>query len=264
MSEREGKKGLVRRVRFVVSERTWSRLKRLPVLAIWIVGGGILAGVIFVVSFQVAMRVEMRSSEVQVPDLEGMLVETASSEAESLGLILDVVEKRNDPAIASGRILQQSPLAGGAVRRGRKIKLVVSLGDRVLEVPDLVGHASRAVAIELRQLGFTPGYEVRIPSAKAPAGEILGQVPPAGAPAVPNTRVHRLVSDGAVPAAWVMPDLSGLDRRSAEAWARRNGFRVTSRSVSMSGRSSGAVLGQSPLAGYRVRTNDIVELTVAR
>jgi beta-lactam-binding protein with PASTA domain len=264
MTDSDSKKGFAGRIRLVVSERSWSRAKRLPILGLWIFGGTALAGVIFVVSFQVAMRVEMRSSEVRIPDLQGFTLEQATSDTEALGLILDVVEKRNDPAIPSGSILQQSPLAGDAVRRGRKIKIVVSLGDRVLEVPDLVGHASRAVAIELRQIGFTPGYEVRIPSAHAAAGVVLSQVPPAGAPAVPNTRVHRLVSNGSVPAAWVMPDLSGLDRRSAESWAQRNGFRVTSRSVSINGRSSGAVLGQSPLAGHRVRTNDIVELTVAR
>jgi serine/threonine-protein kinase len=252
------------RVRLVVSERTFERAALLPRILLWVVGGGALAGAIFVASFYFAMRVEMSSTEVRVPDLAGKTVEEASAQVEPLGLVLQVAEHRNDPAVPSGHILEQSPLAGGSVRRGRKVKLIVSLGDKVLEVPNLVGQASRAVAIELRQLGFTPGYEVRIPSTEAPVGTVLAQVPPSGTPAVPNARVHRLVSDGPERALWVMPDLSGLSRTQAEGWARRNGFRVTSRSVTIGRRPSGSVIGQLPLAGHPVRTNDIVELTVAR
>lgn len=252
------------RVRLVVSEKTISRVALLPKIALWVFGGGALAGVLFVGSFYFAMRVEMSSTEVRVPDLAGMTMEDASAKVETLGLVLQVAEQRNDPAVPSGRILEQSPIAGGSVRRGRKVKLIVSLGDKVLEVPNLVGQASRAVAIELRQLGFTPGYEVRIPAPAAPVGTVLAQVPPSGTPAVPNTRVHRLVSDGPERTLWVMPDLGRLTRNEAEAWARRNGFRVTARSVTIGRRPSGSVLGQLPLAGHPIRTNDIVELTVAR
>jgi len=163
-----------------------------------------------------------------------------------------------------GRVLAQVPPAGASVRRGRKIKLVLSLGGRVLRVPDLVGHAARAVAIELRRDGFTPGFEVRIPASDVPVGRVLAQVPPADTPAVPNTRVHRLVSAGPARTAWVMPDLIGLSRRRAEQWAGQAGFRTSVRRIERSGFSVGAVVGQFPLAGYPIRSNEVVELTVVK
>ena len=104
------------------------------------------------------------------------------------------------------------------------------------------------------------GEEVRATA----SGAVLAQVPPAKTPAVPNTRVHRLVSDGPPVATWVMPDLTGLSRGAAESWISASDFRRGAvRRVRMSGRRSGSVVGQLPLAGYPIRSRDVVELTVA-
>lgn len=239
--------------------------KRLAILVAWLVGGGGLVMFVFGLSFYLAMRVEMRSTEVHVPDLTGLTLQAASESVEPLELVLDVVEQRHDPAVSSGRVLQQVPPANASVRRGRKIKLILSLGGRVLEVPDLIGQAARTVAIELRQKGFIPGDESRVHAFGAPSGRVIAQVPPPGSPTVPNARVHRLVSNGDPTAAWVMPDLGGLGRPAAERWLSRAGFRRGAvRQVRMSGRAPGTVVGQLPLAGYPVRPNDVVELTVAR
>ena len=132
-------------------------------------------------------------------------------------------------------------------------------------VPNLVGQAARAVEIELKQGGFVPGDEARIASAAVPTGAVISQVPGPDTPAVPASRVHRLVSTGAEIPVWVMPDLIGLDRAGAEAWLSKNGFRRGAvRRISMSGRRSGRVVGQLPLPGYPVRSNDVVDLTIAQ
>ena len=75
-------------------------------------------------------------------------------------MVVEVADQRNDPAVPSGRVLAQQPRAGFEVRRGRRLKVVLSLGGRVLEVPDLVGQPSRTVEITLRREGFFPGNEV--------------------------------------------------------------------------------------------------------
>lgn len=233
--------------------------------AAWLVGGAGLVLLVFGFTFYLAMRVEMRSTEVQVPDLSGLDLDGAHQAVEALDLVLQVDDQRHDPAVESGRVLQQMPPPGASVRRGRKIKLIVSLGGKVLEVPDLIGHAARAVEIELRREGFIPGEEARIHHPDVPAGVVIGQVPPAATPAVPNTRVHRLVSDGQPVVNWVMPDLTGVTRARAERWLSTTGLRRgTVRRVRMSGRPAGSVVGQLPLPGYPVHSNDVVELTVAQ
>lgn len=243
----------------------WQRIRRPAIIALWFLGGGGLVLAMFCFSFYLAMRVEMRSTEVEVPDLSGLDMESAEKLAEPLELVLQQVDQRHDPAVPSGQILQQMPPPGSSVRRGRKIKLVLSLGGEVLNVPDIVGDADRAVEIRLRQEGFMPGDEARVYTLADEPGRVIAQVPPAGTPAVPKTRIHRLVSDGAAVPIWVMPDLSGLTRRQAEEWIAKAGFRQGAvRQVRIGGHREGTVVGQLPLAGYPVRSNDVVELSVAR
>jgi serine/threonine-protein kinase len=237
---------------------------RLLEAAAWIFVGGAVLAVVFVGTFYVGMRMEMRSTEVAVPDLVGLALDEARERAAPHALALEVVDERNDPSVPSGAILEQMPAAGVVVRQGRKVKLVMSLGDRVLRVPGVVGEGARAVTMELRQDGFLAGDEARAPSWIVPSGRIAAQVPPPDAPAVPGTRIHRLVSLGPTPAVWVMPELIGLDRASAEGWIEASGFRMGSvRRVPSGRRAAGTVVGQLPLPGYPVRSKDVIELTVA-
>jgi serine/threonine-protein kinase len=253
-------------IRIVLSKPRWNwRLQDVALAALWLIGGAGLLALVFGVSFYLAMRSEMRSTVVNVPDLSQMTLEEASVAVEPYELVLEVVDQRHDPTVASGRVLQQIPRADSSVRRGRKLKLVLSLGGRVLEVPDLIGEAARAVEIELRQEGFIPGDEARVASYASTPGSVIAQVPPAGTPSVPSARVHRLVSNGPPEATWVMPDLSGLSRAQAERWISASGFRRGAlRRVRMNDRPAGTVVGQLPLAGYPIHTNDVVEITVAQ
>jgi serine/threonine-protein kinase len=248
----------------VERSRIGRRLKRAAILGSWIAGGGALVVAVFVFAFYTAMRVEMRSTEVVVPELYGMTIEDATATAGPLDLVLQVVDQRNDPRVPSGHVLEQMPRPGDPVRRGRKVKLVLSSGGRVLEVPDLVGQAARAVPIELRRDGFVPGDEARVPSPSVPEGRVMAQVPEAGATAVPSSRVHRLVSAGPSPPTWVMPDLTGLDRREVERWIEAHGFRRGAvRRLASARRPAGTVVAQLPLAGYPVRGRDVIELAIA-
>jgi len=249
------------------AQRTWlagSRARRLAGLALWLGAAAGLAGVAFGAAFYFAMRLEMRSTEVGVPELRGLEVEEARRRVEPLGLVLHVADQRHDPSVHSGSIIEQWPAAGASVRRGRKVRLIVSLGGRVLRVPELVGHPAREVEIELRREGFASGDQVRVPSRDAPAGAVLAQVPAPGTTAVPLSRVHCLVSDGPPAPRWVMPDLAGLSRAQAEQWIDLGGFRRgTVRRVAAARRPPGTVVAQTPLAGYPVRLKDIVDLAIA-
>ena len=248
-----------------MSERHSSAWSRFTGRVLWTVGTGAVAVAAFGACFFVAMRVAMRSSEVSVPDIGGMTEDDAARATRPLGLVVEVADRRHDPAVASGRILDQRPSVGAAVRRGRRIKVVLSLGGEILRVPALVGQGVRTAEIELRRGGFAPGVAARVWSGEAPAGIVVAQVPPAESPAVHGTRVHRLVSDGPLAARWVMPDLTGRDRRTAERWIDTCGFRRGPvRVVASDEGPQGTVVGQLPLAGYPIASKGVVELAVAQ
>jgi serine/threonine-protein kinase len=241
------------------------RLRHAARVAAWILGTGALFVAVFTFSFYLAMKMEMRSTQAVVPDVTGMTREEAEQATAPQGLVVEVADQRHDPAVPSGRVIAQHPLAGFEVRRGRRLKVVLSLGGKVLEVPDLVGQSSRTVEITLRRKGFLPGDEVQVFDDHAARGTVIAQVPPPGTPSIPGERVHRLVSLGSPETTWVMPDLQNRPAREAQRFLERSGFRVGRvREVLHSGRTSGTIVGQLPLAGYPVRSGDVIHLSVAR
>lgn len=216
-------------------------------------------------AFYLALHVERRATQIVVPDLTGLEKADAERLASARELALEVADERHDPAVARGRVVQQEPRPGSAVRRGRKVKIVLSLGGRVLEIPEIVGVPDRQVRVRLTQDGLSVGDEAHAYSRRTDAGGVLAQVPPPGSPAVPGARVHRLVSDGPRQARWVMPSLEGRSLSTAEAWIELCGFRRGPvRRLADTGRPPGTVIGQLPRAGYPIRASDVVELTVAR
>jgi serine/threonine-protein kinase len=240
-------------------------LRRAGVVAAWIVAVGCFAVLVAVASFFAVLKIETRSTQVTVPNLCGEGREDAVRRAAESDLVVEVVQERHDAQVLSGRILQQDPPAGASVRRGRKIRVVLSLGGEVLKVPDLVGKADRQMAIELQRDGFVTGDEAVVPSRHAPAGTVLAQVPPPESLALPGMRVHRLVSSGPPPVLWVMPDLKGRSIAKVEAWISTSGLRKgTVRRVEARDRPPGTVVGQFPAEGYPVSARDAVDLTVAR
>ena len=127
------------------------------------------------------------------------------------------------------------------------------------------GEASREVEFRIRQQGLASGNEARAFVRASAAGTVVGQVPAPGTIAGADTRVHRLVSEGAVPVRWVMPDLTGLPLSRAESWIEMSGFRRgTVRRSSSDGRPSGVVVGQLPLSGHPIAAKGLIELTVAQ
>jgi len=240
-------------------------LKNVGAKVAWIAGAGFLFVVVFTISFYLAVKMEMRSTEAVVPDLVGMTREDAERAAGPVGLRIEVADQRHDPTLSSGRVLAQEPPGGSDVRRGRRVKVVLSLGGKVFEVPDLVGRQSRTVDIALRREGFLPGDEVEVFDAVAPRGTVIAQVPPPGSPSVTGERVHRLVSLGPPDVVWVMPDLTDHPQGYVKRWLEKSGFRLGPvQQVSAPGSPPETVVGQSPPAGHPVRPRDVVQLRVAR
>ena len=242
------------------SPRKLARLLRAAALIAALAG---LAGAVALGTFWYSFNAQRRATEVEVPELRGLAISEAEVRAGRSNLVIGVVEERNDPATSRGQVLGQEPAPGSSVRRGRKVRVVLSLGGEVLEVPNLVGSGARSVAVRLEQEEFALGDEARTWSRTVPAGTVLAQVPAPGSPGVPGTRVHRLVSNGPPPTRWVMPDLIGLPRARAESWIGSSGFRLAPVHTVAGRGAPGTVVGQLPLPGHPVASRAVIQLTVA-
>lgn len=217
----------------------------------------------YLVSAAVAARIALRAREVSVPSLVGQPLSSASAIVSQAGLTLRVDEtRRSDPNVAAGRIAQQDPPAAAVARRGRTVRVWLSTGGVVASVPVLVGETERTARLQLQQGGLSLATVSDIRSNELAADVVVAQDPPDGSRAA---AVSLLVNRSDRAAAYVMPDLIGVNGARAAEALRADGFRVAVVGQNpYPGVPAGIVIRQSPQAGFQVTPGDTVSLEVSR
>jgi len=210
-----------------------------------------------------SLQYALRSREVKVPDLTNRTTADASAMIGELGLTLKVDDtKRLDPRIPAGRVIAQEPAAGSTSRQQRTIRVWLSAGARVSNVPGVTGENQRIAEAQLSQGGITVAAISEIRSQDYPDDAVVAQQPPAKTPAA---SVALLVNRADRGATYVMPDLIGVvGDRAAEA-LRQRGFRASVvGSSAYPGIAAGIVLRQNPQPGFQIRPGEPISLEVSR
>src|SRR5213593_4888985 len=208
-----------------------------------------------------AMRIAIHGREVSMPNLVGKNVADANSELRSRGLVLRVADRvYSEQAINT--VVRNTPPSGLLMKVSQQAHVVLSLGQRQLQIPLLEGNSLRASRIELLRAGLQVGEVSGVTMPTAPVDTVVIQNPKPGAGAA-TPRVDVLVSQGTRETAYVMPHLTGLNEIEAQhrldiAQLRRKVNYVTAPQW-----PHGAVIDQSPLGGARVPASTVIELTVA-
>lgn len=217
----------------------------------------------FFAFFGVAMRVALRSSEVQVPLLVGHTVADATRTLADRGLGVRIDENRRpDERVPAGRIVQQDPPAGAQARRQRTVRVWVSSGPPTTTVPPLVGQTERSARIRLEQDGIQVASESEFRSTDYAADMVVAQDPPADSRA---PSVSLLVNRGEQATTFVMPDVIGMDGDRVAEVLRNSGFRVSIvGSQPYPGMPPNTIVRQTPAGGYRVAPTDAISLEVSR
>ena len=207
-----------------------------------------------------AMRIAIHGREVTMPNLVGLNVSEASRILQPRGLVLRVADRiYSDQPINA--VVRQTPPSGLLMKVSQQAHVVLSLGQRQLQIPLLEGNSLRASRIELLRAGLQVG-EVSGVTVPTPVDTVMIQNPKPGAGAA-TPRVDVLVSQGTREMAYVMPHLTGMNEIEAQhrldiAQMRRKVNYVTAPQW-----PHGAVIDQSPMSGTRVPASSTIELTVA-
>jgi serine/threonine-protein kinase len=235
--------------------RVWSAGKLL------LLAGGLLAT--YVLFAAAAMRVALRTREVQVPDLTNRTANEATVLANDLGLAIKIDDTRRiDPKIAAGRVIAQEPPARSVARRQRTMRVWLSAGQRSTTVPPLVGETERTAQLRLAQDGLTLNGIAEIRSPDLPSDVVVAQMPPAKSA---SPQVALLVNRGSRGASYVMPDLIGVNGDRAADLLRERGFRVAIVGSSpYPGVAAGIVIRQTPQAGFQIGPGEPISIEVSR
>lgn len=226
-----------------------------------LLGGALL--LTYVLFAAAAMRLALKTREVEVPPLAGRTVNDARTLVADAGLNLRVEEgQRVDPRVPAGQVIAQEPAAGQSTRKERTVKVWVSGGPRAMVVPSLIGESERTAQLRLQQegLGLINASEIR--SADYASGSVVAQTPP---PKTSAAGVALLINRGERGLTYVMPDLIGVNGDRAADLLRARGFRVAVvGDHPYPGVPGGIVLRQSPQAGFQISPGETISLETSR
>jgi eukaryotic-like serine/threonine-protein kinase len=208
-----------------------------------------------------AMRIAIHGRETTMPNLVGINVSEASKFLQTRGLVLRVADRiYSDQPI--NVVIRQTPTAGLLMKVSQQAHVVLSLGQRQLQIPLLEGNSLRASRIELLRGGLQVGEVSGLSLPSPGADTVVIQNPRPGAGAA-TPRVDVLVSEGPRETAYVMPHLIGLNENEAQHRLDIVQLRRKVNYVSAPQWPHGAVIDQSPLSGARLPASATIELTVA-
>lgn len=208
-----------------------------------------------------AMRIAIHGREVTMPNLVGKEVGEASRTLRSKGLLLRVADRvYSDMPI--NEVVRQTPPPGMLMKVSQQAHVVLSLGQRELEIPTVEGNTLRASRIELLREGLQIGEVSTVSLADKPSDTVLLQNPKPGRGAA-TPRVDVLVSGGSKEQAYVMPFFLGLNEIDVQHRLDLANLHRKINYVSAPQWPHGAVIDQTPLAGTRIAAGTEVQLTIA-
>lgn len=204
------------------------------------------------ISALTAMQLAIHGREVAIPKLVGMSPFEAERLSALSGLQVAIERQFYSPDIPEGRIMTQMPPPGTKVRRGWSIRVAQSLGPQRVAIPDVTGGSERVAELNIRRRGLSIGSIARVNLADVPMDQVISQNPPANASGVSAPKINLLVSDGAEPPTYVMPNLTGQPLGSATLALQDAGIKVGKVTVlppPLPGGPQAAPVAQSAISG---------------
>jgi beta-lactam-binding protein with PASTA domain len=204
---------------------------------------------------------ELVSSDVRVPNVTGLAYAEAAAKLKAAGLKAARGERRYQIGMPEDAVIAQTPLPGSLEPKGASIVLDLSLGQRMGEVPRIVGLTREQAERAIEDAGLDVGDVIQREN-EAPRGQVLASSPPGGARVPIPSRVSFTVSAG--PATLVVPDLTGQDYVSARSLLVQLGFTVGRVIIdSATTLPPNMVIAQSPAANSSAPAGTAITLTVS-
>ncbi|MCW2881753.1 MAG: hypothetical protein JWQ95_5853 [Sphaerisporangium sp.] len=194
----------------------------------------------------------------KVPDLLGMNITIAKSEAEKQGFAVKIGPAEHDKQLAEDKVLRTEPESGKQVLSGAVVTLIPSSGPVKIPVPNVVNLSEADARAKISDAGLTTGAVSRVASDIVQRGLVLRTSPQVGTKVTEGKRVELVLSAGQL-----MPDVSEMQCDQADAFLRQKGFDSTVVQQTDNAQP-GTVIAQSPAARAEVTAGQAVQLTCSK
>ncbi|MDY0132331.1 MAG: PASTA domain-containing protein [Desulforegulaceae bacterium] len=201
--------------------------------------------------------------EVIVSDFRGKEISYCLNQLDSLALIPRIKSFEFSQVVPADYIIDQAPLPGETVKKGRDVHLTISRGQKSDLMPFLYGKFIDEARIEIFKNGIKLSHLSYVHHDKVKKDHIIASSPSQGVFIKSNTDVSLLVSLGRKLKEYTMPDLTGMTIEEAEKKiAKRNLIIDKIESVFSPDFRQSVVLSQKPSQGLRVKEKTKVSLVI--
>ncbi len=204
------------------------------------------------------------TEEYDMPDIVGLDVEEAEEIITDLGLQFEVEDRVHNSDYEEGEVITQNIKPDSKVKEIFPIKVIVSLGEKLVEVPSIINEHSNESSIIIREAGLEEGEITYEFSEQIPWGLVIRQDPEAGEEVSEGTEISYVVSKGPEVEYLLMPNLIGLSREEAENTILSKGFSIgTVSERSNDEYESGIIYYQSYPAGTEIEVGTSIDIIVS-
>ncbi|SDK06917.1 Stk1 family PASTA domain-containing Ser/Thr kinase [Streptomyces indicus] len=199
----------------------------------------------------------------QVPLILAKSEAEAREKLQDAGLrVDDEVKKEYSSGFERGQVMASNPAQGKRIREGGTVTLTVSLGERIVRVPDVSSSPLADAKKELKAAGLEPGTVTREFNEEVERGNVIRTSPASGTRHKTGSAVALVVSKGEPVE---VPDVTGQTPEEARADLEAEGLKVeTAEERVHSEHDKGLVGRQSPGGGAMLAEGDTVTLTLSK
>jgi serine/threonine-protein kinase len=203
--------------------------------------------------------------DVVLPNVVGKDFTEAQKELTNQGFRVILDKETYSFDYPAGTVTFQNPFPESVVKKGRRVYLTVSKGERRVQVPKLTGGSERDAELRLRRLGLKVGKKNYEFSSYFPRGVVTSQSVPEGDTLQVGQSVDFTVSLGDVPEHFIVPDLVGKSLSEATYILLHAGLKVgTVTSEINNDLLPDTVIRQSVPAGTEVEMGQAIDLVVSK
>lgn len=197
-----------------------------------------------------------------IPDVTNKPLAEAKATLEAAGFVIGDVTEENSDTVEPGSVIRQTPASGVSMKKGTTVSLVISLGTKMAEVPEVTGLTEAEARQLITDAGFSANPQPAEFDEKVESGKIISQDPEPGQQLAVGSAISYIPSKGIETSE--VPDLSGKNQADAEALIKKAGFKSVITESFSSTVPEGNVISQNPSAGLMVNKGSKIAIVVSK
>ena len=235
--------------------------KKKTIIIISIVAAVIILSIVGFLVYKNMKKNAEENKEIEVPNLVGRKYEDVVEEYSKQGIEIEKEKVEYSSEQEEGYIISQDK-EKGTKTKDKKIKVVVSRGEKMVEVPDVTGKDIKVATYELEDtLGFKIEREDVI-SEKVAAGVIISQDIAKGEQKPYGSTIKIQVSSGDGKETVTVPNVLGKSEADAKKVLESIGLSVNVKYSEDNNKSNGVVLSQSYPQNQTLKQGTLIDITV--